>query len=1387
MSTQLGKLFSLDMLGDSIEAFGRTYDLAELLQNQQLKSLPPWLSSITSLLGSLSSSAEVEIAIGVADAFFPFLKISKALLKIIKTRNDPDTFSECVALVYFIAYLESLEKYLKETKIPTDYIPEHKHYKFRDLVLSEEEANMALSSFPNSALASVLKDNTFFRLQQIGFSDTEAKWFAERAAWDSRNHVLKHWKQVPEEAKNFSTVSISEWTSEQKDVHDISNYLKKFIKLKDSNEISENRVELSLKDIYVQLNVQTQDLNSGEFKEDEENIHNWVENILLDNNQSRAIYIQGNSGQGKTAFCQMFADWVSKKIFPAYIPVFIDLQEINNVKDSLQETFASVLQSKPFFSTNKDWLNDDNKRFLIFLDGLDELFVPEEDLEKLIYQVINFQDDGHNQFLITERSSSRGKFTTIADREKYYWGQIKPMTSSQRSDWIRNWSKAIVLKAKDKKFRTLFNDNFNKIKMVLSQNRILLVLLLCLNSCEQQSLDVLAADLQDFRSRKKAIDQLNIKEIVEKEIDGLTDEEFHRDEKIEIFLVILISLLLSIGYRSEDLRSLLNVFKPGNPRVIDDNLFKWIEEFISTKNLQNLKIEGDDKRRFTDLLDGFHLSIGKIDDYLFIDKSADYKVSQGFQNRLGELYHCISLSIRKSQGFKEFLKEKCPDDINKEMAGEPFLLYLIATSYESEKLLLSKIYQPKEMIDQEIDEEAELIRYRKIIYEQVIDKFLEAAGQKPTFKKLEKKGFNKKHLEVILQEAALCFTLAERSSISFSTLLIKLHDESESLKILVDKKKTFDLDKILNNLIPGFFISKNPEGGDNKNIEFASKRFYEFLFCQNLSRHFLIWASSGEDGDFVLDEAIFIQDLYLFFGFGIFSHSLTQYLNLFLRELESSIFNSLFSRLYRIYAKWCLNELFDLTKNESCPWSKLQNLSQVEKPRFNLKEADIYVGINTLIILLEIHRISYQKYSIEKQVNFHPCKINASDLRRSSEIDRVNWLRVAGYCSSIDIDESNQNPLRIFIKNLNNCLDNINLSNAILEGVDFSYVSLKYADLKGINLNRANLQKANLSNADLSNLNDCHSSLYLANLRESVISNTDFSYADLSFADLRNLDLATAKSFKHCKFLSAKLSGANLRGADLKNSVLSGLDLSNFNLDGTDLSGADLSGTNLNGVNFKEVRSVKKAIFVNADIRDAQFKEADLNGCDFSRMNLCAFDLSKADLSDTILIETNLAGIDFRKVMSISGANFHGANLEGANLQGVNTTGDSEEDFNDPIFSRTCLCYANLAYAELIGILFDGANLESANLSHSELRESDFSNANLSHAIINDADLSGAEFANANLSDSDLSRSDLRDANFENADLSGANLHQIKFNKNTRWQKAIGLENARNIPEEWRK
>jgi uncharacterized protein YjbI with pentapeptide repeats len=1358
MSTQLGKLFSLDMLENSIEAFGRTYDLAELLQNQQLKSLPPWLSSITSLLGSLSSSSEVEIAIGVADAFFPFLKISRALLKIIKTRNDPDTFSECVALVYFIAYLESLEKYLKETKIPTDYIPKHKHYKFRDLALSEEEANKALSSFPNSALASVLKDNTFFRLQQIGFSDTEAKWFAERAAWDSRNHVLKHWKQLPEEAKNFSTVSISEWNSEQKDVHDISNYLKKFIKLKDSNEISENRLELSLKDIYVQLNVQTQDLNSGEIKEDEENIHDWVENILLDNNRNRVIYIQGNSGQGKTAFCQMFADWVSKKIFPAYIPVFIDLQEIDNIKDSLQETFASVLQSKPFFSTNKDWLNDDNKRFLIFLDGLDELFVPEEDLEKLIYQVINFQDDVHNQFLITERSSSRGKFTTIADREKYYCGQIKPMTSSQRSDWIRNWSKAIVLKAKDKKFRSLFNDDFDKIKMELSQNRILLVLLSCLNSCEQQSLDVLAADLQDFRSRKKAIDQLNIKEIVEKEIDGLTDEEFHRDEKIEIFLVILISLLLSIGYKSGDLRSLLNVTKPGNPRVFDGNLFKWIEDFISTKNLQNLKIEGDDKRRFTDLLDGFYLSIGKIDDYLFIDKPDDYKASQEFQNRLGELYHCISLSIRKSQGFKEFLEEKCPDDINKEMAGEPFLLYLIATLYESEKLSLSKFYRPKEMIDQEIDEEAEIIRYRKIIYEQVINKFLEAAGQKPTFKKLEKKGFNKKHLEVILQEAALCFTLAERSSISFSTLLIKLHDESESLKILVGKKKTFDLDKILNNLIPGFFISKDPAGGDNKNIEFASKRFYEFLFCQNLSRHFLIWASSSEDDSFVLDETIFIQDLYLFFGFGIFSRSLTQYLNLFLRELESSIFNSLFSRLYRIYAKWCLNELFDLTKNESFPWSKLQNLSQVEKPRFNLKEADVYVGINTLILLLEMHRISRQQDAVKERLNFHPCKLNVSALNRSLEIDRANWLRIAGYFSSIDSAVLKQNPLKLLVNKLDDCLDYVDFSNAVLEGIDFSYVSLKHADLRGVNLKRANLKKADLSNADFGKVNDCYSSFYLADLREAIINNSDFSHADLSLADLRNLDLAKAKTFGHCKLLGARLKGANLSGADLSNSILSELDLSNFSLYGTDLSGADLSKANLYGVNFTEVRSVKKAILVNADIKNANLRGVDLSGC-------------------------NLTGIDLTKIKSISGATFKGANLEGANLQGVNTTEYSQ----DPIFTSACLRNANLAYTELIGVLFDNANLESANLSYSEIRESDFSNANLSHAIIIDADLSGAEFANANLSDSDLSRSDLRDANFKNADLSGANLHQIKFNKNTKWQKAIGLENARNIPEEWRK
>ena len=84
-------------------------------------------------------------------------------------------------------------------------------------------------------------------------------------------------------------------------------------------------------------------------------------------------------------------------------------------------------------------------------------------------------------------------------------------------------------------------------------------------------------------------------------------------------------------------------------------------------------------------------------------------------------------------------------------------------------------------------------------------------------------------------------------------------------------------------------------------------------------------------------------------------------------------------------------------------------------------------------------------------------------------------------------------------------LMNTNLQTANLSGADLSYANLQYAQLhlahlKNTNLTKANLKGANLMGADLSEALFIQADMSYANLRDSIILNTDFSNARLDHA-----------------------------------------------------------------------------------------------------------------------------------------------------------------------------------------------------------------------------------------------------------------------------------------------
>jgi hypothetical protein len=137
-----------------------------------------------------------------------------------------------------------------------------------------------------------------------------------------------------------------------------------------------------------------------------------------------------------------------------------------------------------------------------------------------------------------------------------------------------------------------------------------------------------------------------------------------------------------------------------------------------------------------------------------------------------------------------------------------------------------------------------------------------------------------------------------------------------------------------------------------------------------------------------------------------------------------------------------------------------------------------------------------------------------------------------------------------------------------------------------------------------------------------------------------------------------------------------------------------------------------------------------------------------------------------------SSADLSDANLSDANLSDANL---SDANLSDANLSDAYLSDANLSGADLRGANLSGANLSGAYLSGANLSRADLSGADLSGAYLSGANLSGAYLRGANLSGAYLS----------GADLSRADLEQIKWNSSTKWQGAVNLHVAKNIPPEW--
>jgi uncharacterized protein YjbI with pentapeptide repeats len=115
-------------------------------------------------------------------------------------------------------------------------------------------------------------------------------------------------------------------------------------------------------------------------------------------------------------------------------------------------------------------------------------------------------------------------------------------------------------------------------------------------------------------------------------------------------------------------------------------------------------------------------------------------------------------------------------------------------------------------------------------------------------------------------------------------------------------------------------------------------------------------------------------------------------------------------------------------------------------------------------------------------------------------------------------------------------------------------------------------------------------------------------------------------------------------------------------------------------------------------------------------------------------------------------------------------------------FKGAFLASVNLASGNLEKASFVDCYLTNSYLSYAILRSAVFTGADLSESIFAFADLRYASLNKAILNDVNFSHADLRGVNFGDSELCGVNLYDIKWDSQTLWANASGLDEVRNLP-----
>ncbi|MGF1673856.1 MAG: pentapeptide repeat-containing protein, partial [Rivularia sp. (in: cyanobacteria)] len=416
--------------------------------------------------------AEVmELPLGVVwDEIGVFARLTQSILGVLG-QNKPFKRNEATWLAFQVAYLQALEEVLIEEEslsriwLERTLLPKNKGTRrqeeklfangsvkalrdehlqafikiFRGEKLNDVQAEEALHKITNSSFVQQINYIAVAWLVANTVPKVEAELIIRRLEYKLLGHLIvvvsENLVTLVQLQKFFKIGNSLElrtteihWSSEDKIDFNKQKYRASLIKKLGEPLLIES---FSLKDVYVppkgiplKGNYQPVDLMK------------WVVSQLED--LETITVIESDSGYGKTSFCQIFAARVARKFYPDWMPILINLSDIE-VGETFLETLESALINNNTINLS-DWLKVADHKYLLILDGLNELSNYSAANAIFIQQLFKFQQQKRHKIILTSQSWILQDIASKA-ASKLQRIKIQPWGQDEWKQWFANSSK----------------------------------------------------------------------------------------------------------------------------------------------------------------------------------------------------------------------------------------------------------------------------------------------------------------------------------------------------------------------------------------------------------------------------------------------------------------------------------------------------------------------------------------------------------------------------------------------------------------------------------------------------------------------------------------------------------------------------------------------------------------------------------------------------------------------------------------------------------------------------------------------------------------------------------------------------------------------------------